>query len=430
MLSPGEILPLTIERPAAGGRMIARADGQIVLVGGAIPGERVTVRVERVRKGVAYAETISLDDPSPDRRAVVGDPLCGGCVYAHIAYPRQLALKALVVADAFARIARLELPAAVPVAASPEEGYRMRARLHARGGRLGFFREGTHDLCAVRQTRQLLPETCDVVERMSETLHALGLDSVREIELSENVEASERVAHVNGAPDADARTLQMLTSVEGLTEGPYVTDIVRCGEQPPIKLRRHVLAFFQGNRYLLRDLVAHVVEQVPRGGTAIDLYAGTGLFSVAAAVMRSARVIAVEGDRVAAADLEVNIAAAGASVSAVHRSVEAFLGNLAEKARSGRAGPVLGEREAGRRDDACPDVVILDPPRTGVTREALDGVIGLGAAVVVYVSCDIATLARDARRLLDAGYTLGRIDAFDLFPNTPHVETVMVFRLV
>src|SRR5580704_2257880 len=146
MLSAGHTLPLTIEKPAAGGRMIARVDGQVVLVSGAIPGERVLARIERVGKGVAYAQTIDIEEASADRRAVEGEPGCGGCLYAHIAYPRQIGIKSLVIADAFARIARLPLPAAVTVAASPEQGYRMRARLHMRNGQIGFFRERTPDL--------------------------------------------------------------------------------------------------------------------------------------------------------------------------------------------------------------------------------------------------------------------------------------------
>src|SRR5258705_2485300 len=125
----GDELPLTIENPVAGGRMIARLDGRVVLVSGAIPGERVRARVERVAKGVLYAATTAIDDPSPDRRPAPGEPLCGGCLYAHVAYPRQLELKARVVEDAFARVAHLALPAPVQVMASVETGYRMRARL-------------------------------------------------------------------------------------------------------------------------------------------------------------------------------------------------------------------------------------------------------------------------------------------------------------
>src|SRR6185295_1188990 len=107
MLTPGQTLPLTIEKPAAGGRMIARAGGQIVLVAGAIPGERVQARVSRVGKGVAFAETVVVEEASPDRREPFADPLCGGTLFSHIAYPRQLAIKSQVIADAFERIGHL-----------------------------------------------------------------------------------------------------------------------------------------------------------------------------------------------------------------------------------------------------------------------------------------------------------------------------------
>src|SRR5439155_26123994 len=141
--------------------MIARADGQVVLVAGAIPGERVRARIERVSKGVVYAETSSVEEASPDRRPAPGDPRCGGCLFTHIAYARQLAIKSEIVHDAFARIARVELPSRVTVAASPEEGYRMRARLHVRGYRVGFFRAQTHEVCDARATRQSLPAPSD-----------------------------------------------------------------------------------------------------------------------------------------------------------------------------------------------------------------------------------------------------------------------------
>jgi 23S rRNA (uracil1939-C5)-methyltransferase len=153
MISSGQLVTLKIEKPAAGGRMIARLGGQVVLVSGAIPGERVSARIERIGKGVAYADTMSVEEPAADRREPFTDPLCGGCLYAHIAYPRQVAIKAHVIADAFVRIGRIPLQAPVPIAASPDEGYRMRARLHARGGRIGFFREGSHELCDARGTR-------------------------------------------------------------------------------------------------------------------------------------------------------------------------------------------------------------------------------------------------------------------------------------
>jgi tRNA/tmRNA/rRNA uracil-C5-methylase (TrmA/RlmC/RlmD family) len=202
-----------------------------------------------------------------------------------------------------------------------------------------------------------------------------------------------------------------LSSPQATRGDPHVTDVLTLSGHPPISLRRHVLAFFQGNRYLLNQLVAHVVEQVPLESEVVDLYAGVGVFAVAAAAIRGARVTAVEGDRVAAADLIVNAATIGGAVVAVHQAVEGFVGNRRSLGRGGRPDP---------------DALIVDPPRTGTSREALDGIIRFGASRIVYVSCDVATLARDARRLIDAGYRLARVDAFDLFPNTPHVETVAV----
>ena len=406
MIAPGATLPLVVEKPAVGGRMIARVDGQVVLVAGAIPGERVQARIERVGKGVAYAETVAVDEPSPDRRPPFTDLVCGGSLYAHIAYPRQRAIKAQVVADAFARIGRLPLPGEVGVAPSPEEGYRMRARLHVRGRRVGFFREATHDVCEARDTRQLLPATCDVVDRLAAALRSVGADAVREIEVSENVEASQRAVHFVTAERVDRRIVDKLSTIDGITRGPHVTDTLRLGGTA-VTLRRHVQAFFQGNRYLLADLVAHVVGQVPLGGALTDLYAGVGLFAVAAAATRGAAVVAVEGDPYAAEDLRVNAAAAGGEIVAKKGAVEGFL--------------------AGTRDPTA-GTVIVDPPRTGLSREALAALIDFAATRLIYVSCDVATLARDARRLVDSGYTIHRADAFDLFPNTPHVETIVVFE--
>src|SRR5687768_7341217 len=158
-IEPGSVITLAVEKPAAGGRMLARHEGQVVLVWGAIPGERVRARVERVGKGVLYADTVEVLDASADRRGAGPDWRCGGNVLAHVAYERQLRLKGEIVRDAFGRIGRVPLAETPAVIGSPEQGYRMRARLHARRRQLGFYREGTHDLCSPAFTGQLLPET-------------------------------------------------------------------------------------------------------------------------------------------------------------------------------------------------------------------------------------------------------------------------------
>jgi tRNA/tmRNA/rRNA uracil-C5-methylase (TrmA/RlmC/RlmD family) len=295
----------------------------------------------------------------------------------------------------------------------------MRSRLHLRDRRIGFFREGTHDLCDARATRQLLPDSCDVVEEVTRRL--ASSNTLRgELELSENIDASGRVLHfetsdlVDRTRWIDATRGLHVTGVtvshsteragqEVLVGDPHVTDVLSL-EGHEVRLRRHVQAFFQGNRFLLRDLAAHVAGSVGRGDEVVDLYAGAGLFSLAAAIVSGGRVTAVEGDRFGAADLAFN-AKANAAVEAVHQSVETF---------------------TARRRPA-PSTLIVDPPRTGMSKEALAGVLRMQARTVVYVSCDVATLARDTRRFVDAGYEIRGITAFDLFPNTPHIETVIVF---
>ena len=404
--------------------MIARHDGQVLLVAGAIPGERVTVRIDRVEKRLAFASATRILEPSPDRRDGVPDPLCGGCVYAHIAYSRQVALKAAVIADAFTRIGRIPLEAAVSVAASPEAAYRMRARLHVRKDTAGFYREGTHEICDPRHTGQLSNDSMGAIDAALSALGDVRAD-VASLELSENMAANERAMHLDVLPDARTLepALERAIDAAGLTGctargqfGPLVrlrdpavadpvADLTRRRAESG-RLQRQPASFFQANRFLLSDLVVTVLDATPPGHSVLDLYAGVGLFSVALAATGHDRITAVEGDRNSGADLKQNAAAYLAAIHVVVGRVEDHVAVL--------------------RDTA--DTIIVDPPRSGISREAMDAIARLGAGRIVYVSCDPPTMARDARRLLDGGYRLVSLRGFDLFPNTPHVESVGVFE--
>jgi 23S rRNA (uracil1939-C5)-methyltransferase len=405
-------LELTIERPVAGGRMLARHEGRVVLVAGAIPGERVVARVTRVSGHVTFADAVEIVDASPDRRTPAGDPACGGAAYAFIAYPRQLALKSEVIADAFRRIGKHALDRPVAVAPSPETGYRLRARLHVRGRQAGFFREGTHQLCAAGPTGQLLPETQSAIDQ---TLVALDerLAEVDALLVAENVDATERVVHVEPKPGArldDVAGLSPLPAgVTGLTTVTHGRLTALAGmamvTDAAFGLTRRAPSFFQANRHLVGDLVVRVLSAVT-GDRFLDLYAGVGLFAVALA-RRGGQGLAAEGDRWSGEDLETN-------ARPLRDRLRVFRGSV--------------EEAVARPLDPPPDTVIVDPPRTGVSPEALAGALAWRAPKLVYVSCDPATLARDAARILAAGYHLASLEAFDLFPNTPHVEMLAVFE--
>ena len=416
-MQPGTLLTLDIEKPAAGGRMLARHHGQVVLVSGAIPGERVSARVERAGKGVIYADTAQVLSASPDRRGDVGDWRCGGNVLAFIDYPRQLRLKGQIIQDALARIGRVPLASPPEVIGSPEHGYRMRARLHAANGRVGFFREGTHVLCGAAPTRQLADATNAWLVRVEELLARDSLSGLAAVELSENI-GGERACHLELHAGVDASGYTALAEgltglsaaradragVEVLAGTPSVADVL--GD---LRLQRDVRAFFQGNRFLLESLVHHVRSLVGPGPV-VDLYAGVGLFGLSLAAAGAPGVIVVEGDPVSGADLRQNAEPFGERVRVERRSVEQFLALIRD-----------------RSEDLTGSTIIVDPPRTGMTREALAGTIARKPGRIVYVSCDVATFARDSRTLIDAGYELGDLTGIDLFPNTAHVESIARF---
>ena len=420
MTQIGSVLTLDIEKPAAGGRMLARHHGQVVLVWGAVPGERVVARVDRTTKSVAFASTIEVLSASPDRRTVAADPRCGGNVLAHIAYERQRLLKGEIIRDAFVRIGRVALDREPDVIGSPERGYRMRARLHAVNGRLGFYREESHDLCDAVQTGQLLDATGEWIATAAEKIRAAGSAAVVGVEVAENIAGDERACHLDLREGVRAANYSALaTELVGLTAQaanspfaetlagtPHVTDVLQLRDGlPTLRLTRHVRAFFQGNRFLIGTLVQHVMTLVP-SGPVIDLYAGGGLFGLALAASGADRVTLVEGDRVSGTDLQMNAEPFRDRVRIERTSVEDFL--------------------ARHRAESA-ETLIVDPPRTGLSRGAVAGILALKPARLVYVSSDVATLARDTRALLDSGYELGPLTALDLFPNTAHVETVTVF---
>lgn len=424
MLAPNTILTLEIERPAVGGAMIARHEGEIVLVDGGIPGEVVRAQVRERTRNVAHATVVDVVRPSPDRREAE-DPACGGRGYAHIAPVRQLALKREQVADALRRIAKLPDTPVLETIGDERQGYRLRAKLHWDGTRLGFLREGTHEVCEAGLRGQLSDGLAALVASLAREL-SLNDIGAAVVDLGESVSGTERAVRValqGSVPPTFLRDLTaldvrgvLLDSDEGVAVGgrPIIEEgwpqlgVARATHDVASGLGRHPHAFFQGHRFLVARLVHEVLARIETESV-VDLYAGVGLFGLAAFRAGAKRVVCVEGDAVSGEDLTRNALAAAPAVSVATCSVERWLFD---------------------RTMTPEATVVLDPPRTGLSREALGGLAKAGAAAIVYVSCDVATFARDAGRLAARGYVVGEVRPVDLFPDTGHVEVVATLRRV
>lgn len=416
-----------LEKAVAGGRALARVDGRVVLVSGGIPGERVRVAIDRTGKGVAFGRVVAVESASPDRIEPASDPACGGLAFAHVRYPAQLELKRAIVEDALARIGRIRDLPPVETVASPEDGWRLRARLHVDGTRVGFFREGTHTVCDAGPSRQLTPGLLAFGADVVASLPAEIRERVDAIVVTESVSGETQAGHLELARPLPRHedAWQIHEAAFSASSGPRragLSAALTASRHPTtlvghpwiqetltgtgLHLVRHAAAFFQGNRALLPRLVSHVLDAVLVDGPVVDLYAGVGLFGLAAAARGASSVTCVEGDAISAEDLVTNAGQFGARVIAVRGDVEAF----AEQAGNAWRGAS----------------VIVDPPRAGLSPTVARTLATSRAARLIYVSCDPATLARDLQVWLAAGWRLDTVTVFDMFPVTAHVETVAV----
>ena len=372
----GAPVELRIEKLVYGGDGLARlppaADGrrQAVFVPFTLPGELVRVELLPPARGRVAAQLLDVLEPSPDRIAPGCEYFgrCGGCQWQHTAPERQLALKREILLETLQRTGGVAWPGAVALHHAEAWGYRNRIRLQAIPGvGVGYYQH---------QSRRVLPIThCPIASpELSRGLAELAAQPPlrrEEIEL---------------AVDNDDRGLA--------TEGPL--EFAVAGH----RYRVSAGAFFQVNRFLAGELVAAALGEAS-GQTALDLFSGVGLFALPLAV-RFETVEAVESDPAAVADLRHN--AADARIRVAHFDALDYL----------RA-----------REPGAVDLVLADPPRAGLGAELVEAIIALAPARLHLVSCDPATLGRDLRPLLAAGYQIRAVHLFDLFPQTYHLETVV-----
>lgn len=424
----GDRVDLTVEKGVYRGLGLARHEGQVVFVTRGVPGDRLRARVESVRKGYVRARAEQLVEPGPDRR----DPpcplftACGGCAYQHVSYEAQRRLKADILRESLAR-AGPGWEGPIAVEPSPERAWRTRVRLHLeqRDGRfrLGLYEEASHRVVDLDACLQMSPDLLAAARGLVAGLAARPhlARGVTEVALAESGDGSARVAALirDGDPatgaglSALAAGAPWLTGL-GLVAGGEGGRYVGLAGEPWLenqaagqRYRSHVLSFFQANRHLLDPFVRRVRGWSGRGAPVLDLYAGAGLFSLALAEGAPA-VTAVEQDERSAADAE-------------HNARRADLVNV--RVIRGEVGEVLGALPAQPGEE-----VVLDPPRAGAGHGVVRQIAARRPAGIVYVSCDPTTLGRDLGVFAEAGYRPERIGAFDMFPDTFHLETVV--RLV
>jgi 23S rRNA (uracil1939-C5)-methyltransferase len=427
-------LQLTIEKLIYGGDGLARlpADehgrGKAVFVAFVLPGEEVAATVTEEKPGFTRARAEQITIPSPQRIPPQCPYFqrCGGCHYQHTGYEHQLEIKASILKENLRRIAKLELSQELKIHPSQPWNYRNRTRLKVQGSpafALGYYQFNSHKFLPVEQC----PISSPLVNRAIATLTASGatepsaLQPIQEIEFFANADDTELLVEAYAAPQTPAaqaeQSAHALKNALPESVGVVVFEPGKAEPKPIAwagsgKLTYQTArgsyrvsggAFFQVNRHLTDELVS-IVTDGRSGRTALDLYAGVGLFSSVLS-REFERVIAVESSPISHSDLLYN---SPENVKAVASMSEQYLRNVARKLQ--------------------PDLVVVDPPRSGLGESVVHALVNLGAPRLTYVSCDPATLSRDLGCLLKSGYKVERAHLVDLFPQTYHLESV--FHLV
>jgi len=456
-----ERFELVTQKMLYGGAALGHHAGHPVLVPYAMPGERVQVETARVAKGMVHARLLQVLEPSPQRIAAACPYFgrCGGCHYQHLDAARQLEIKRDILRETLRRVGHIDWQGEIAAHAAESWGYRNQVRLKigrsdaANGAptrpaaaHIGFFAADSHELVPIDHCPISSPRLNRVIQELARSEWPAKLGGRSEVELradgaDEHVVITFRSAVADSIEQSTERLanecLRDLPGVLGVafdragaTDGPRPGrdrgrgHIRRRPQRPSTtrvfgdtKLTYRVGsfdyrvspgAFFQASRLLLPEFVSAVTADLARAsGLAIDLYAGVGLFTLPMTGLFR-EVVGVEASHEAAADLAANLRRHGSTNARAVRSTAAdFLRRYAQ---------------------AAPDLVVLDPPRAGAEGETLRRLAAVRPTQIRYVSCHPPTLARDLAALIQRGYAIERIDLFDLFPQTFHIETVVRLR--
>ncbi len=424
------------------GQGVGRADGVVTFVTGGLPGERVRVAIDAVKRNYRSGHVVAIEERSPDRVDAECDvfPRCGGCQTLHLRDEAEREWKRRVVSDALMRIGGLPDVAIAPTVSGLRDGragYRNKVTLVCRYNksamRLGFFEARSHRLVAIEHCPVLLPRLDEAVKalvRFAAEVPA-ACEGATHIVARASATGDELVVAFTG-PTANRRLGEHTEELR--RRMPELTGIVMtwdlAGENAVFGRRSAVLwgspvvrervagatfsfgiaSFFQINSAVLELIAQEMLARLAGASRIVDLYCGVGTFSVVAG-MRGMATSGVESFALAVGEAAANAAENGLTRSAFECATV--------------ADALQGERGATLLAGA--DAAILDPPRKGCEPEVLAALATSGIGRLLYVSCNPATLARDAKALSAGGFTLARVTPYDMFPHTGHVEVLAEF---
>jgi 23S rRNA (uracil1939-C5)-methyltransferase len=361
------------------------------------------------KKNFARGEIVEILEPSPDRIVAkckhFGE--CGGCHYQNLPYEKQLQAKTDILIDQLKRIGKIENPPVQKMVACPNPwNYRNHVQfsLNENGG-LGFQAPNSNKVIAISECH--LPE-----HSINELWHQLEFEpetNIERVSLHVGVEDDLMLVLESESPEPPELEIEAGISVAHVYEE---NTIVIAGSDHILMrvldrdFKVSAASFFQVNTVMAGKMVELLLASLPvsMSTTLLDVYCGVGLFSAFLA-SKCGRVIGIESSKSSCEDFTVNLDEFD-NVELYEDEAEAAIPRL----------------------EAKPDVVLLDPPRAGLDKAVVDGILKLNPSLIAYVSCDPSTLARDAARLINGGYTLKEVKPFDLFPQTYHIESISIFE--
>ena len=410
-----QLFDIELEKLTYGGEAMGRLpDGRAVFVPFGLPGEIVRLRLVYEKNSFARGELLEVLTASPERITPKCKHFgkCGGCHYQNLPYEKQLQAKTEILRDQLQRIGKIANPPVGPMVPSPLEwNYRNHVQFHLTAeGRIGFVNSKGNSTLPIEECH--LPETSidsfwrNLQFESNKDVERVSLRAGRDEELlivleSENPETPEFEI------EADVSVVHLFDEHPVVIAGQdYFT--INILEKD---FRVSAASFFQVNTRMAEKMTEHLLVKLPvtRSSTLLDVYCGAGLFSKFFAPACK-QIIGIESSESACEDFAINLDE--------FDNVELYEGDAEEilPALVGKIGEV--------------SFMIVDPPRTGIEKHALDAIMNIKPQAIAYVSCDPSTLARDTARLINGGYRLVEVTPFDLFPQTYHIESISIFEIL